>query len=115
MSAAELRVAPSSPEKLSVVVFSGAFDKVHYALAMAAAALASNRAATLFFTMAGVRALLPEDGDGPGWRRLHPTEDGAPPRTAEAALIEKGLGRLRGIAVGLCRPWRRHHGPARWD
>ena len=42
-----------SPRKLSLVVFSGSFEKVHYALVMASAALASGREATLFFTMCG--------------------------------------------------------------
>jgi len=80
------------PDRLSVVVFSGAFDKVHYALAMAAAAVASNTPATLFFTMGAARALLAEDAAGPGWRVLHPTEDGAAPLAADAALTAKGLG-----------------------
>ena len=89
------------PDKLSIVVFSGAFDKVHYALAMAAASLAVNTPATLFFTMGASRALLAEDADGPGWRHLHPTEDGVAP-------VE--LRRLRGIAGGLRRLGRHHHG-----
>jgi peroxiredoxin family protein len=80
------------PDRLSVVVFSGAFDKVHYALAMAAAAVASNTPATLFFSMGAARALLAEDAAGPGWRALHPTEDGIDPLTADAALTAKGIG-----------------------
>jgi peroxiredoxin family protein len=82
----------SSPDKLSLVLFSGSFDKVHYALAMAAAALASNRATTLFFTMGALRALLAEDAGGPGWRALRTTEEGMAPLEADAALIVKGLG-----------------------
>ena len=39
------------PEKLSIVVFSGDFDKIHYALVMASAAAAIDIPATLFFTM----------------------------------------------------------------
>lgn len=86
--------APADPSlgKLSLVLFSGCYDKVHYALAMAAAALASNRAATLFFTMGAARALLAEDAAGPGWRALLATEDGAAPLAADAALIRKGIG-----------------------
>ena len=80
------------PDKLSIVVFSGAFDKVHYALAMAAASLAVNTPATLFFTMGASRALLAEDADGPGWRHLHPTEDGVAPVAANAALLARNLG-----------------------
>jgi peroxiredoxin family protein len=59
---------------------------------MAAAALASNRTATLFFTMGAARALLAGDAAGPGWRSLLATEDGVSPLVADAALIEKGIG-----------------------
>lgn len=45
-------------DKLSLVVFSGDFERVHYALAMAAGAVASNHAVTLFFTMGAARALV---------------------------------------------------------
>ncbi len=59
------------PEKLSLVVFSGAYDKVHYALSMASAALAVNRPATLFFTMEAIRGLAKADAEGrPGWAAL---------------------------------------------
>lgn len=101
----------ASPEKLSIVVFSGGYDRVHYALAMAAAALASNKSATLFFTMGAARALLAADGDKPGWYRLHPTEDGQSPQAADAALIAKGLGAFEelleactalGVTVMVC-------------
>jgi len=78
-------------DKLSVVVFSGAFDKVHYALAMAAAALAVNTPVTLFFTMGGARALLKPDADGPGWYHLLPGEDGLSPEQADAGLLAKAL------------------------
>ena len=50
-------------DKLSLVVFSGDFERVHYALAMAAGAVASNHAVTLFFTMGAARALV-------DWRTL---------------------------------------------
>lgn len=60
------------PDKLSLVVFSGDFDKVHYALVMASAAQASNRPTTLFFTMGACRALL--EGDPP-WREMALSEE----------------------------------------
>lgn len=66
----------TSPDRLSIVVFSGAFDKVHYALVMAAAAVASNTPVTLFFTMWAGRALEQDQG----WKRL-PVSEG--PQTAE--------------------------------
>ncbi len=79
------------PDKLSLVIFSGGFDRVHYALTMAAGALAVNRSATLFFTMGALRALLPADLEGPGWRKLAPTEAGIAPLAADAALIARDL------------------------
>ncbi|MBS0538425.1 MAG: DsrE family protein [Proteobacteria bacterium] len=42
---------------LSIIVRSGKYEDVHYALAMASAAVAVNKRAVLFFTMAGIRAL----------------------------------------------------------
>jgi peroxiredoxin family protein len=42
---------------VSVIVRAGDYESVHYALALAAAALAVNKPAVLFFTMAGIRAL----------------------------------------------------------
>jgi peroxiredoxin family protein len=59
---------------------------------MAAAALAANQAATLFFTMGAVRGLLVGDGRVPGWAGLQAGENGLDPLTADAALTGKGLG-----------------------
>ncbi|MSP81729.1 MAG: hypothetical protein EXQ94_02070 [Alphaproteobacteria bacterium] len=59
------------PAKLSLIVFSDGYERVHYALALASSALAIGRAATLFFTMGGIRALIRADEDGAqGWRSL---------------------------------------------
>lgn len=59
------------PDKLSVIVFSGTFEKVHYALVLAASAAAIGRPATLFFTMEACRALLKPGEDGvAAWRHL---------------------------------------------
>ena len=58
-------------DKLSIVVFSGDFDRVHYALAMAASAAALGTAATLLFTGAAVRALAADVEGEAGWRALH--------------------------------------------
>src|SRR5258705_2576836 len=43
---------------VSVIVRAGDYESVHYALALAAAALAVNKPAVLFFPMAGIRALM---------------------------------------------------------
>lgn len=58
--------AADAPAKLSIVVFSGEFERVHYALVMAAAAIATNTPVTLFFTMGAAKALKKDDG----WRDL---------------------------------------------
>ncbi len=47
----------------------GDYESVHYALAMAAAALAVNRPAVLFFTMSGIRALMTAPPPLDGWER----------------------------------------------
>ncbi len=81
-----------SPDKLSIIVFSGAFDRVHYALATASAAVATGREATLFFTMGAVHALVEADGNGaPGWVRLSACEDGSDPAAKDAAYADKGI------------------------
>lgn len=68
------------PESLSIVVFAGGFDRVHYALVMASAAAASNRRVTLFFTGRALRALLHEEEPGVrGWHDLDAAEDGSLP------------------------------------
>ncbi|TAJ37870.1 MAG: hypothetical protein EPO67_02520 [Reyranella sp.] len=44
-------------EGVSVILRAGDYESAHYALALAAASLAVNKPAVLFFTMAGIRAL----------------------------------------------------------
>lgn len=55
---------PDRPAKLSIVVFAGQFDKVHYALVLASAAAAIDTPVTLFFTMEAVRCILKPGADG---------------------------------------------------
>jgi len=57
-------------DKLSVLVLSGRFERVHYALVMASAAAAIGMPATLFFTDAALRALTSGAAGVPGWRAL---------------------------------------------
>ena len=74
------------PDKLSIIVYAGHFDKVHYALVMAAAAAAIGRPVTLFFTMGACNALKAPGADGePAWRQMPLSE-------------EKGLGGKRTTA-----------------
>ncbi|MSO77652.1 MAG: hypothetical protein EXQ87_12220 [Alphaproteobacteria bacterium] len=81
-------------DKLSIIVHSGAFDRVHYALLLAAAAAAVNRPVTLFFTMAATRALGKPGVDGmPGWQRLKGGD------MAETALAQETAFAAQGIAT----------------
>ena len=77
-----------SPKKLSLVVFSGSFEKVHYALVMASAALASGRDVTLFFTMEASRALLAPSG----WRHLRTEAEGATATSIDLSYATRGIG-----------------------
>jgi peroxiredoxin family protein len=72
---------PEAKGRLSLVVFSGDFARVHYALGMAAGALSIGRPATLFFTMQAIRALTPE------WRQM-------PGAEADATHAARGVGRF---------------------
>ena len=60
-----------SSGKVNVMVFSGDFERIHYAFSIAASAAAVNRPATLFFTMGALKALLKPSAEGiPGWTAL---------------------------------------------
>ncbi len=79
----------AGPDKLSIVVYSGDYGRVHYALAMASAAAAMNKPVTLFFTMAAIRALARHEG----WRKL-PAGDLAPGENGgdqDGSMTAKGL------------------------
>lgn len=83
------------PDKLSLVVFSGDFDKIHYALVMASGAAAIGKAVTLFFTMEACRALFAPAADGtPAWRGL-PVGS---PRWADAGAMDDDL-KARNLAT----------------
>ena len=69
--------------RLSLVVFSGDFARVHYALAMAAGALSIGRPVTLFFTMGAIRAL----GRNDGWRSMPGAEQ-------DMEHADRGVGRF---------------------
>ena len=66
----------SSPDKLSIVVYAGFYDKVHYALVMASSAAAIDRPVTLFFTMGACHALKQADETGEhAWRTMPLSEE----------------------------------------
>ncbi|MEE8279748.1 MAG: DsrE family protein [Alphaproteobacteria bacterium] len=80
------------PDKLSLIVFSGDFERVHYALAMASAAAAMNTPVTLFFTSEGIRALKgPGPGGAPGWHALPVDAAGKDARSVDAEFGIKGV------------------------
>ena len=60
----------AAPDKLSLLVLSGDFERVHYALVLASAAAAIGMPATLFFTDRASFALAAGRPDSPGWRSL---------------------------------------------
>jgi len=87
-------------ERLTLIVFSGDYDRVHYALAMAGAALATGRPVTLFLTMEGIRLLLAESDEGvPGWSALGPGADGAPAAARDARHAEAGIATVEELLV----------------
>lgn len=87
-------------DKLSIVVFSGDYDRVHYALATAAAACAVGKAVTLFFTMGATRALLGPRPDGtPGWTGLEAPGDDGPPKVRDAHRRNAGIGGMEELIV----------------
>ena len=90
------------PESLSIVVFAGGFDRVHYALVMASAAAATNRKVTLFFTGRALRTLLAESAEGaPGWHGLDPADDGSAPAERDQWFGANGLAGFEEL-LGAC-------------
>jgi peroxiredoxin family protein len=76
---------------LALVVASGDFERVHYALVMASAAVATNRPVILFLTMGAIRAVLAGAGSGhPGWHELK-GEAGASAALMDAANRSRGV------------------------
>lgn len=85
-------------EPLSLILLSGCFDRVHYALALASAAAALERPVTLFVTLGALRALRAADHEGrPGWARLPVTPDLATAGCADGAALD-ARNRARGVA-----------------
>ncbi|MCU0838305.1 MAG: DsrE/DsrF/DrsH-like family protein [Rhodospirillales bacterium] len=77
--------------RLSLIVMSGEFVRVHYALVLASAALAVGRPVTLFFTLDAARALTSADAyNPPGWARL-PAAGGQSPADIDAGYRARGV------------------------
>ena len=90
------------PESLSIVLFAGGFDRVHYALVMASAAAATNRKVTLFFTGRALRALLDGTGpEAPGWHGLDAADDGSAPAERDGWFTANGVAGFEEL-LGAC-------------
>lgn len=76
--------------KLSLVVASGTYEKVHYAFVMASGAAAIGIPVTMFFTMGACRAVL----DGAGWHELPSEVAGTNAQERDADFAEKGVATL---------------------
>ncbi len=108
----------AAPDKLSIVVFSGDFERVHYAFSMAAASAAVDRPATLFFTMEAIRALAKPTADGaPGWTAI-------PGAARDAEFAARGVATMEtliescaalGVTVLVCEMGLRAAGLAMAD
>ena len=87
-------------DRLSLIVFSGDYDRVHYAFVMASAAAATNRPVTMFFTMAATKALLASDGNSsPGWTTVAPADNGESALERDAAHSKAGIATLEELIL----------------
>jgi peroxiredoxin family protein len=85
-------------ERLSVILVSGCYDRIHYALAIASAAAALDRPVTLFATLAATRAFLAAGADGrPGWAAQPLSPELRAPDLADGAALD-ARNRARGVA-----------------
>jgi len=83
---------------LALIVFSGGFDRVHHALALATTAAALDRPVTLFFTGRALTALLPAAADGtPAWQRLDAADDGTSPAARDQRFAALGVARFEDL------------------
>lgn len=73
--------------KLSLVVASGTYEKVHYAFVMASGAAAIGIPVTMFFTMGASNAVL----DGICWHALASEVPGMSAKHRDEDFIEKGV------------------------
>ena len=81
-------------ERLCIVLLSGSFERVHYALCMASAAAALEQPVTLFVTLGALRALVAADATGrPGWMDLPGADEARPANGAalDARNRERGV------------------------
>ena len=89
-------------DKMSVVVFSGDFARVHYALVLASSAAATGVPATLFFTMEACRFLERAQADGAAaWRGLPSGLEAADAGAADDDFARRGVASFEEL-LGAC-------------
>ena len=72
--------------RLSLIIFSGDFSRIHYALVMASAAAATNVPVTVFFTMEASHAVLADEG----WHGLA-GEEGRSAAEIDSGYVASGV------------------------
>ena len=87
---------PAAERTLTCILHSGDYERVRFALATAAAAAASDRDVTLFFTMDACVALQRHSG----WHGLQST--GGSALDADTALRDRGVAGFEEL-LGACR------------
>ena len=81
-----------TPDKISIVIYDHHFDKVHYALVMAAAAAAIGKSVTLFFTMGATQALLEEGpGSSAAWAKMPLSDEEGRGLERDQSYKDKGV------------------------
>ena len=100
-------------KRLSVILHSGDYDRIHYAFVIAATAAAINRPVTLLFTKSAVRALTPDWAtkmdiafSKTGMAKLSEminacTELAVSFKICELGLISEGLG-MKDLRTNVC-------------
>jgi peroxiredoxin family protein len=85
-------------ERLSIVLLSDSFERVHYGLCMASTAAALERPVTLFVTLGALRALVAADAGGrPGWMGLPVADEPVASGVADGGTLD-ARNRTRGVA-----------------
>ena len=77
---------------LALIVLDGGYERVHYALAMAAAAAAIGRKASLFFTNHALHGLAAPRKGVPGWHSLRPDAGGRSAAAQDKARLAAKVG-----------------------
>lgn len=91
----------STPDKMSIVIYDHHFDKVHYALVMAAAAAAIGKPVTLFFTMGASQALLAEGpNDLPAWAKMPLSDEEGTGFERDQSYKYKGIAQFEELLQG---------------